>query len=72
VPTDLLDGVRKARIVVTNYHAFMLRETEQVSKLNRQILGGREGEKRFTETDGDMIVRVGKELGEKEYHRPQR
>ena len=62
VPTDLLDGVRKARIVVTNYHAFMLRETEQVSKLNRQILGGREGEKRFTETDGDMIVRVGKEL----------
>jgi type III restriction enzyme len=45
VPTDLMDGVRKARIVVTNYHSFMLRETEQVSKLNRQLLGGREGEK---------------------------
>jgi type III restriction enzyme len=58
VPTDLMDGVRKARIVVTNYHAFMLRETEQVSKLNRQLLGGREGEKRFTETEGQMIARV--------------
>ncbi len=62
VPTDLMDGVRKARIVVTNYHAFMLRETEQVSKLNRQILGGRDGEKRFTETEGQMIARVAPEL----------
>jgi type III restriction enzyme len=58
VPSDLMDAVRKARIVITNYHAFMLREKEQVSKLNRQILGGREGEKRFTETEGEMIARV--------------
>lgn len=59
VPPDLLDGVRKARIVVTNYHAFMLREKEQVSKLNRQILGGRDGAKSFTETEGEMVARVG-------------
>lgn len=38
VPTDLLDGVRKARIIITNYHAFMLREKEQVPKLARQII----------------------------------
>jgi type III restriction enzyme len=62
VPMDLMDGVRKARIVITNYHAFMLHETEQVSKLSRQILGGREGEKRFTETEGEMIARVAPEL----------
>src|SRR5579871_1326460 len=62
VPSDLMDAVRKARIVITNYHAFMLREKEQVSKLNRQILGGREGEKRFTETEGEMIARVAPEL----------
>ncbi|HEY5105147.1 MAG TPA: DEAD/DEAH box helicase family protein [Caulobacteraceae bacterium] len=62
VPPDLLDAVRKARIVVTNYHAFMLRETEQLSKLNRQILGGRDGEKRFIETEGQMIARVAKSL----------
>ena len=59
VPTDLLEGVRKARIVITNYHAFMLRETEQVPKLDRQILGGRDGEKSFTETEGEMVARVG-------------
>ena len=53
VPSDLMDAVRRARIVITNYHSFMLREKEQVSKLNRQILGGREGEKRFTETEGE-------------------
>ena len=62
VPSDLIDAVRRARIVITNYHAFMLRETEQVSKLNRQILGGREGEKHFTETEGEMIARVAPEL----------
>lgn len=62
VPPDLLDAVRRARIVITNYHAFMLRETEELSKLNRQILGGREGEKRFIETEGQMVARVAKEL----------
>jgi type III restriction enzyme len=62
VPSDLMDAVRRARIVITNYHAFMLREKEQVSKLNRQILGGRAGEKRFTETEGEMIARIAPEL----------
>jgi type III restriction enzyme len=41
----------------------MLKETQQVSKLNRQILGGREGEKRFTETTGEMVARVCREGG---------
>jgi type III restriction enzyme len=59
VPRDLMDPVRKSRILITNYHAFMPKEKEQVSKLNRQILGGRDGEKRFTETVGEMIKRVG-------------
>lgn len=62
VPSDLMDAVRRARIVITNYHAFMLREKEHVSKLNRQILGGRAGEKRFTESEGEMIARVAPEL----------
>jgi type III restriction enzyme len=65
VPTDLLDGVRKARIVITNYHAFMLREKEQVSKLSREILAGRGPETTFTESEGEMIARVGKELRRK-------
>src|SRR5215213_2721215 len=61
VPSDMMDAVRKARIVITNYHAFMPKEKEQVSKLNRQILGGGEGEKRFTETVGEMVARVCRE-----------
>ena len=40
----------------------MLRETEELSKLNRQILGGRDGEKRFVETEGQMVARVAREL----------
>jgi type III restriction enzyme len=63
VPRDMMDAVMKARILITNYHSFMLREKEQVSKLNRQILGGREGEKRFTETPGEMVARVCREGG---------
>ncbi len=63
VPNDMMDAVRKARIAITNYHAFMPKEKEQVSKLNRQILGGLEGEKRFTETLGEMVARVCRETG---------
>ena len=62
VPLDLMDVVRKARIKVINYHSFMPKETEQISKLNRQIIGGREGEKRFVETDGQMVARVARDL----------
>ena len=63
VPPDMLDAVRRARIVITNYHGFMPRETEDVSKLNREILGGRDGRKSFIETEGQMIARVAKTLG---------
>jgi type III restriction enzyme len=62
VPPDMLDAIGRARIVITNFHGLMHRETEQISKLNRQILGGLEGEKRFLETDGQMVARLAKEL----------
>jgi type III restriction enzyme len=41
----------------------MLRETVEISKLNRQVLGGREGEKRFAETVGEMVARICREGG---------
>ncbi len=66
VPIDLLDGVRKARIVVTNYHALDHRETFEGNKLTAAIIKGRdagtEGKKIKPETDGEMIDRVAKEL----------
>ena len=61
VPPDLLDGVRKARIGITNYHGFMPKEQLQASKLNRELLGGRDGPKSFVETEGEMVARVAKD-----------
>ena len=59
VPHDMLDDLRKAKIVITNYHAFKLRERIELSKGGRQLLKGRTGEDLQTEeTEGQMIQRV--------------
>ncbi|MEO8619459.1 MAG: DEAD/DEAH box helicase family protein [bacterium] len=59
VPSDMLDDVKKAKIVITNYHAFKLRERIELSKGGRQLLQGRTGEAPLTlETEGQMIQRV--------------
>ncbi len=59
VPSDMLDDVRRAKIVITNYHAFKLRERIGLSKGNRQLLKGRTGEEiKTTETAGQMLQRV--------------
>src|SRR5207247_1434516 len=41
VPSDLLDDVHRAKIVITNYHAFKPRERVELSKGGRQLLQGR-------------------------------
>jgi type III restriction enzyme len=43
VPQDMLDEIQKAKIVITNYHAFMLRERVEISKGGRALLKGRTG-----------------------------
>ena len=58
VPADMLADIRQAKIVITNYHAFMLRERMQLSKVGRQLLGGRNGSLRTQETEGQMLQRV--------------
>src|SRR5205814_9212921 len=50
VPTDLLEEVNRAKIVITNYHAFMLRERMEVSKGGRSLLQGRGRELQTLET----------------------
>src|SRR5919106_3701243 len=63
VPQDLLDEIQKAKIVITNYHAFMLRERLEISKGGRALLQGRRGKEiETTETEGQMIQRVMPEL----------
>ncbi|HNM40092.1 MAG TPA: DEAD/DEAH box helicase family protein, partial [Giesbergeria sp.] len=59
LPSDMLDDMGKAKIVITNYHAFKLRERIELSKGGRQLLQGRTGDAPLTlETEGQMIQRV--------------
>ncbi len=59
VPGDMLEEVNRAKIVITNYHAFGLKERIEISKGGRQLLEGRNGERLNTlETEGQMIQRV--------------
>lgn len=63
VPADMMEELNKAKIVITNYHAFKLRERMQLSKGGRLLLQGREGDPLDTlETEGQMLQRVMPEL----------
>jgi type III restriction enzyme len=63
VPPDMLADIDRAKIVITNYHAFKLRERIQVSKGTRTTLEGWRGDKLQTvETEGQMLQRVMPEL----------
>ena len=58
VPGDMLDDVNRAKIVITNYHAFNLRERIELSAGGRSLLQGRGEELNTLETEGQMIQRV--------------
>ena len=58
VPADMLGDLDRAKIVITNYHAFMQRETLAISKGGRALLQGRGPEIATRETAGQMLQRV--------------
>lgn len=58
VPNDMLPGLERAKIVITNYHAFKLRERIEMSKGGRSLLQGRGQELQTLETEGQMLQRV--------------
>jgi len=59
VPSDMLGDLERAKIVITNYHAFKLRERLEISKGGRALLQGRGGEALQTlETEGQMLQRI--------------
>jgi len=63
VPPDMLADIDRAKIVITNYHAFKLRETIEISKTGRRLVEGRTGPAMKTlETEGQMLHRVMPEL----------
>ncbi len=54
----MLGDLERAKIVITNYHAFKLRERMELSKGGRSLLQGRGEELNTLETEGQMIQRV--------------
>ena len=62
VPPDMLGDLGKAKIVITNYHAFMRRDRMNISRGGRSLLQGRGEALETIETEGQMIQRVMPEL----------
>ena len=62
LPGDLVADMGKAKIVITNYHAFKLRERLQIAAGTRKLIQGRGPELQTLETEGQMIQRVMSEL----------
>jgi type III restriction enzyme len=59
VPADMLEDLHRAKIVITNFHAFKRRERMEISAGGRALLQGRTGDEPVTvETEGQMLQRV--------------
>src|SRR5690606_19056089 len=59
VPTEMLNELGNAKVVVTNYHAFQLRERLETNKTGRAVLSGWRNEQlRTRETEGEMLQRA--------------
>ena len=61
VPAQLQDQLGQAKIIITNYHAFQLRERVAASKITKSILADGQSSP-FTETPDQMVRRVCREL----------
>ena len=62
VPNDMVADLDRAKIVITNYHAFKLRETLELSAGGRALLRGNGPELETQESEGQMLQRVMPEL----------
>ena len=59
IPPELIGEVRKAEIVITNYHAFKHRETLKIPKVARSFIQGNSPEPvRTIENDAEMLERA--------------
>jgi len=64
LPPDLLERLSQARILVTNFHAFLPRERSDASKLTKAILSRGKGSP-FVETPDQVVRRVCRDLAGK-------
>lgn len=58
VPADMRKDIEKARIVITNYHAFQRREKTTLATETRALLQGHGPDLSTRETEGEMVRRV--------------
>ena len=58
IPHEMLGDLERAKIVITNFHAFKIRERMDLSKGGRSLLQGRGEALETLETEGQMIQRV--------------
>jgi type III restriction enzyme len=67
VPAESMERLNTAKIVITNFHAFLLRENVRAGTLTKKLLAGRHPAARspFTETPAQMVRRVCREFGSK-------
>jgi type III restriction enzyme len=65
LPPELMEELQKAKIIITNFHAFIPREHTAAGKLTKQILNKGAETSAFTETPDQMVRRVCRELGTK-------
>ncbi len=66
VSPNLFEQLGKAKIIITNFHAFKQREKISAGKITKNILGKGNGSA-FTETPDQMVRRVCRELGSKKH-----
>ncbi len=64
VPAHLVEQLGQAKIVITNYHAFQLREKVAAGKITKSILANGQPSP-FTETPDQMVRRVCRDLSTK-------
>jgi type III restriction enzyme len=62
IPSDMLLDIQKAKIVITNFHAFKQREKTELSSTGRALINGRyagdESKINTVEPEGQMLQRV--------------
>src|SRR3954469_23894667 len=66
IPADLKGGLEHARIAITNFHAFQLKDAKEirgVAKNTRLLLKGDRKEDPFKETPQAMVSRILRDLG---------
>jgi type III restriction enzyme len=64
VPVEMAESLLRARVLVTNYHGFQLREKTEASKLTK-IVSGQEATGVNKETPDQMVRRVCRAFGNK-------